>query len=289
MPSMSLCFRSPFKSSTVSDGRELNHSHLESYLSGKGTVEITHLKYEDTTLQLTDYLVSYYVRWRNGSAKTYLPSEYKWNPIRVSYSGFWREIFYKCFSLEITSKYIEALSVKINNMVFPHGKRPTYLGFVVMLHYPNQILRPSLFNKYTWEVQREKHDSIYAMRFYVENVEIFKRRKHCVENWAGYDSDVIDHQMQKMRCRPPYHTSRHHLPLCNTSKQMKEIGSLLSLGMDYNYPPPCKAMENINYNYVEQDVGNLKWGSNGHFWCGVYIQNIIYKVYILTLLCSNYI
>ena len=59
IPVMTICFGNPFISSTVSNKREFNHSHLESYLKGKGTVELVHLDYENVTLQLTDYLISY--------------------------------------------------------------------------------------------------------------------------------------------------------------------------------------------------------------------------------------
>ena len=279
-PSMSMCFRNPFRSFKIDHGEQFNHSNLENYLSGKGSMEMANIVYEDITLQLDDYLINYWIRWRNGSESLYLPSTYEWHPVSVSYSGFWREMFFKCFDLESPSKYVEIISLKIDNMVFPHGSRPNFQGFFIMFHYPNQILRPSLFSKYIWGTQKFQNDSGYGMRFSVENVEIYKRRRDCVKNWLGYDTEVMEFYMHNAGCRPPYYTEKHNLPLCNTSKQMQEIGSSLSLGMHYDVPPPCKAMENINFKYEELDYSGTKWESYGHFWCELIMPNILFKVII---------
>ena len=49
MPSMSMCFMNPFTSSTVSEGKKLNHSHLVNYLNGKGTAQMVDLNFENFT------------------------------------------------------------------------------------------------------------------------------------------------------------------------------------------------------------------------------------------------
>lgn len=235
---------------------------------------------ENVTFQLTDYLISYWILWRNGRDKVYPPSAYTWTPIRVSYSGFWREWFFKCFSLEIPSRYVEAVSVHIDNMVFPHGRRPKHFTFFVTFHYPNQILRQSHVKKHHWHLNRKRYDSDYDMRFDVENVETFKRRRNCTKNWLGYDDEVIEYYLQKTGCRPPYYTEKYNLPLCNTSKQLQEIRSRLSLGVHNDFSPPCKALENINFRSEENDLHGTEWESNGHFWCTMFVPNVRFKVTI---------
>ena len=195
-----------------------------------------------------------------------------------SYSGFWREFLIKCYSVRVPTKDVIVLSLNINNMIFPNGMRPRYSEFIVIFHYPNQLLRFSLFSKWAWVRQNYPNNSAYDMRFFVENIEIYKRRRNCIENWKDYDAEVKEFVLKRIGCRPLYHTSKSSLPLCNKSKQMQQIKTSLSLGVKHGVLPPCKAMENINFKYEELDLHGTEWESQGNFWLNMFIPNLAFKV-----------
>ena len=275
-PSMSICFQSPFVSTIRNGSGELNAHILESYLSGKLEFKTLDINYEDITFNLTDYLMEYWVLWRNGSDKTYKPSEYKWRHPYVSYRGFWVVNFYKCFSIEIPDKDIMEVSVLLSNEIFSQSIRPTHWGFLALFHYPNQLLLPSVARKYIWPTQTNQND--YEMRFYAENLEIFRRRKNCDFNWTNYDNEVIEYHINRIGCRPLYHISKNHLPLCTDKQRLQEIASILSLSGNHKCPPPCKAMEKINYKYEINELTRSDWESKGHFWCTLIMQESRFKV-----------
>ena len=278
-PSMSLCFKNPF-TTKITNGSDEVHKHLiESYLSGKLAFKTPKSNHGNITFNLNEYLVEYWVMWRNASHNSYKPSEYNWRAPYVSYRGFWSENFYKCFSIEIPDQDIQEVSVLLSNEVFPKAIRPTHWGFLVIFHYPNQLLLPSAAMRYIWTTQSNQND--YEMRFYAENLEIFRRRKNCHFNWTNYDNEVIDYHMNRIGCRPFYHVSKYDLPVCTDKKRIQEIASILSLDSNHEFPPPCKAMEKINFNYEINELRGSDWddwGEGGHFWCTFIMQECRFKV-----------
>ena len=276
-PSMTLCFRDPF-TSFIKNGNEQqwNLSKMLSYFSGDENFEIIHVDYENVSLRITDYVIKYWIRWRNGSATTFLPHEFKFKGYQVTYSGFRDGNFYKCFTIGIPNRHTRVLSALIDNKIFPNGIRPTFNGLLVIFHYPNQMLRTTSTMKYMWTNRKNKND--YTMRFLLQNVEIFNRRRKCHLNWQHYDKDVVDHHIEEVGCRPPYLLSNHSLPICKTRKEMHNISSCLSLGISHGLEPPCRAMENVNYIYQEIDLSATKWNSSDHFWSTLHVEDSRYKV-----------
>ena len=283
-PSISICFKNPFKS-TVSNGTEEGYEHLvKNYLSGKLKIKTSYDVTGNLTFDLTEYLVTYWVMWKNGSDTTYKPSEYPWRTPYVSYAGFWSENFYKCFAVQIPDKDIREISIKLPNKIFPNATRPTHWGFLVLFHYPNQLLLPSVAMKYIWPPQTKRND--YSMRFYAQNLEIFRRRKNCHDNWTNYDNDLIEHHRKRIGCRPLYDISKHNLPLCTDKQQIQEFASILSLDANHEFPPPCKAMEKISYENDINDLIGSDWESHDHFWCTFIMQESRFKVRLQNLLLN---
>ena len=275
-PSMSMCWQNPFTSSKESGF--VNTSEIQNYFSGKGNIERLHMDYENISFQITDYLKKYWVLWRNGSTTWYKPHEYLWNAPYVSYSGFLRNIFYKCFALELPDNSAQSISILLSNKMFPQGIRTPSFGLMAMFHLPNQILRTDITRRRTWPIRKDQNG--YSMRFKVQSVEIFQRRRDCHENWVTYDNDVIQYHLKKVGCRPPYHMLKHNLPLCKTNKQMRDIAIRLSLAINYDYAPPCKSMEVVHYQYREAELSGLNAKYTGHFWSGLHIETTHYKVII---------
>ena len=45
--------------------------------------------------EFDQYILNHWIEWRNGSSSTYNLSNYKDASITSSYSGFWKDFFYK--------------------------------------------------------------------------------------------------------------------------------------------------------------------------------------------------
>ena len=100
------------------------------------------------------------------------------------------------------------MSVLLKNKIFPGETRPRKWGFLVLLHYPNQIILPSTSKKYIWPRQTSKSD--YEIRIYAENLEMFWRRKKCHYNWTHFDDEVMAHHMNRIGCRP-FYLNKHEI------------------------------------------------------------------------------
>ena len=144
--------------------------------------------------------------------------------------------------------------------------------FFMMFHYPNQILRPLMFNKYQWPTPRPRNGSSYQMKFTVENVEIFKRRKKC-KDWINYDEKVMDIFIQKVGCSPPYYLPRNDVPVCNTTKTIKEMASNIVLDKDQGIEPPCKSLEFMTFRYFE----GIHTNDTGDFWLIIHVPSLNFK------------
>ena len=275
-----LCFRNPF---LAPDKTHLNQSqklNIEKYLSGDESVDLSDLDYKDTALNLSDYVQQYYIRSRNGTHSYFQVSEYKHDTIHDSFNGIWLGKFIRCFTLIAPNNDVAVLAILFNNSVHDQGTRPILWDFFVMFHYPNQILRSSLFNKYFWPSARDVNGSTYEMVFTVENVEIFRRRKDCNPNYQTYDQQVMEYMVDKVGCSPPYYDTKMDKPTCTTSKQLKEFANRIYLSKNHGLDPPCKSLEFMTFKYDEIDYKGTAYDSGGNFWLSLVVPNLIFKVYI---------
>ena len=146
-----------------------------------------------------------------------------------------------------------------------------------MFHYPNHVLRPSIFSKIDWPNPRQQKGSTYEMAFTVENVEIFKRRKKC-KKWVNYDENVMDIMIRKVGCSPPYYSKKTGVPVCTTARQLKDMASNIVLGTDHGIEPPCKSLESMTYSYSEIDYKGSIYDTVADFWVYMEIPNPVFKV-----------
>ena len=278
-PLMTLCFRNPFVNDDKSHLNQSDKDHLESYLSGTEGVEKPRFDYNKVALNFTDYIKKYYIRWRNGTDKYVLPSDHKWDSVHHGFNGFWMNRFFRCFSVEAPNKDATVISMQVHHDLHPQGTRPSLWNFFVMFHYPNQVLRTSLFFKYMWASGRIKNGSTYEMVFTVENVEVFRRRKNCNQNWLDYDEKVMDFFVKKIGCRPPYFLPRNDdVAICDTSSQLKEMASSVFLSSNHGIDPPCKSLEFMTFKYDEIDYEGTVYDTVDDFWVSLVVPNLIFKV-----------
>ena len=282
-PALSICFKNPFQKRIETELGIGTHEKIVSHLSGSSEFLNSRIDYENVTVNLEDYINWYWVLWKNGTDNYFSPNEYEWKFPKVSYQGFWRTRFFKCYSIEIPETNLDAVSVSISSDIFPQRIRPDYNNFLIVLHYPNQMFRPSLTKKSTFTEARD--DKIgYTMEIKPENVEIFRRRKNCFNNWKDYDEHLKEHFIDNVGCRPPYQTSKKNLSICSTRQQLKNIARNLTLSEHREFPPPCKGMEKINYKYTEIVANDSTRGYEpGYFWVSLEKNELIFKVIIRDL------
>ena len=204
----------------------------------------------------------------------------------VSYNGFyWSWGFWKCFALDIPRiQSLLIFRILISNNLFHtfHGKRPTYAGFRVAYHLPQQYLLSGENEKWTWPY-RAANES-YTTRFHIGDVTIMRKRnkeKHkCIESCEEYDNWMMDIHKNETKCNIPYVKLDTKFPPCNGKELMKRGLVEQHIGERGNRLKPCKTMENINVQYVETpttfDMSTIR-ERIGEFWFSVTFKNPTFK------------
>ena len=284
-PVLSVCLQSPFSKQNLrmtSDG--INETSYLEFLNGNYFVpEMLNVEYKNITLNMSKYVVEYFVKWRNGSSATYAHRGRE--TFTTSYAGFISyPHFHNCYAMQVPSdSQIEVFSVLVNSNIFPFGIRPVNFNMVTILHYPNQLLRSYKTRKHSW-TKRGRNDS-YAMRFIINGAEVISRRNKenhpCDKHWETHDDNVIVNHVNNVGCRSPYQNPSNNISLCLTKDQMKNARFTLRSGA-YGFPLPCKAMEKIYYTYEESELSGTAWPRAGHFWIGIYLIDQQFKEIVQT-------
>ena len=154
---------------------------------------------------------------------------------------------------------LDEVMVAVNNSIFPNGIRPSSGQFLVMFHYPFQLIRSIYTTFYNWPSREDSPPTYHSMQFYIKAVEKLRRRKDGNEqcyDWKQFDSETMEDVMLDVGCRPPYWTSRYNHPLCNSSVQMENIvlHNSAKLFQDDKFQktiPPCVEMKKIDVEFEE--------------------------------------
>ena len=152
--------------------------------------------------------------------------------------------------------------------------RPQAYDFLTLLHYPNQLMRLTRNIIIHWPTRTT--NATYNMDFVVTGMEIIKlrnkRKQPCNEDWRNHDNIVLMRHSKSVACRAPYLYHNNSIKPCSTDNGIKR--AKFSLRYDeYKYIPPCMAMETLTYQYIEADLSNSIWNSNGNFWISVVLRN----------------
>ena len=157
-PAISICFVNPFlkkKLSTIGGG-QINTTYYSLYLQGKiKDKQMMGMVYDNVTVSMNDFLVGIKIfaadhttHWYNHSCIEEGSSRY----IPTTYIGF-RSGRAKCFAVDIPfvkDNKITSLEIAMKNKIFPNRIRPhvvdynvrnpNWSGFLVLFHYPEQLL-----------------------------------------------------------------------------------------------------------------------------------------------------
>ena len=222
-PSVSMCFVNPFLNGKLNTyGSGINSTSYSLFLQGHLFDErMHHIKYDDVTFALNDFLVG--VKIFSADKKIYwydhLGKNKTFGWIPDYYIGY-RSPFSKCFSFDtpyIEKSKIASMGIAMKTSIFFNRTRPhkpeynvqisNWSGLFVLFHYPGQLHRSTSTEKSNWPLRKSNNGS-YDMRFTLKGMEVSEQRnkanKPCNKNWKFDDVSIIDDVILQTGCRLPY-------------------------------------------------------------------------------------
>ena len=266
-PMLSICFKQYFDDTIFEDmGFHFTGEDYEKYLRGEEYFgdEMSKVDYHSISTNLSEYIITYNVRYQNGTLLWDMPLHISWKQPYHTITLNGGKHLVKCFGLEITDGEVFHLAVLMKRDIFADRIRPSNRGFEVIFHYPNQALNAihTLLNQ--WE-RRDKITN-YWIEFNVRGFEVdihrYKSRLHnCVQDWKNYDYLMVEEDIKSAGCKAAYHPKGLKWPICSTKEQMAAVQTTL-----LKRPHPCREIETINYQMVENSVGNKPIKMQGKSW-----------------------
>lgn len=266
-PVMSICFYPKYLGL---DQIGITIDNYISYIRGldfdehDGYTPLTEVDYESVTVNISDFVLGYNARWKNGTAifiTAYGMSYYSnvgWKLPYYHYShvneyaGY--SILLKCFGIEITDKNLTYLGVTFKKGILQLDQALKFMGQMVLFHYPNQALRSSN-NFKPLTLLNEK--SNFSLTFHLKTIEVVERRNKnnhkCIEDWKNYDNIIFEEHIKSIGCKAPYQKTKAAFPNCADKKKMKAVQLFSGSSNIKVYPPPCREIESIHYDYGEAE------------------------------------
>jgi len=255
-PVLTACFKQTFSDELFDRlGYNVKGSDYEMFLSGRYfDPKMIHIDYNSVTTNISDYILSYRVMFKNGTLIHDTKSNLAWKPAYESHSWNSWDSFVKCFSFEITDQNVYSIVIYLHRDIFPDGIRPQGGGFTVLFHYPNQTLSSIHSITRQWGVQNAL--SNYWMDFDTKGMDVVVRRykrkaNNCIQNWKNYDQIALEKLIKSVGCKAPYHNTIENWPICDSKDKMKKVikHELRNYGI-----VPCREIESINYQVSDADA-----------------------------------
>ena len=306
-PVLSVCFVNPIVEHKLNytTNDSINVETYIQYLKGEvWSKELERVDYEYVTLDLNDYLEFVLEEWTNSSTmrESFLSLHH-----RNMFSGFFRELFIKCFTIDIdleNHRYIKNINLHYNRTRLLkdwsdiaevsqtiNGSKWEYDKKV---HYPGQFLLgddPLVSNPYN------DTEPFLSFDAFITDVEILERRnsrnKKCSKSEKTYDDFILQAHLAKHGCRPPYLVMSNEYPLCRSAEKIKASKFLYSTAKHMSYPKECVRMPKVKFEGPEHKLDD--WENDWQVFIG-YPEEIKYitqskEVDIHTLIgnCGGYL
>jgi hypothetical protein len=239
------------------------------------------IDYNSVSTNITEMFLSYGVELANGTFFSGTSMRHSfWKTPYISYTWeSWEKKIVKCFGLEIIDKNVSELSITLKRDIFPDRIRPQSGGFVVLFHYPNQILNSIGTATRQWK-KKSKGDN-YWLSFYVRGMNVFQyryksRHNNCFQKWQEYDTRILEKHIKYVGCRTPDTNTKHDWPICESKEKMKEARYHLRTGA----VQPCREIESINYQIGESDGSFIRNGFKNWVAIAIQVSNPRFKLTI---------
>ena len=259
-PSVSLCLFDPFSENRFNENvLGFNKTSYTSFLAGEFWDErMLHTDFNKVTKNLDEYLFGYWVQWRNLTWKFYPPAAIAegFRKPYLSYSGFLLEWLIKCYSVDIPSNAM-LFGVFFNRSFFPNNIRPSFQGFGMTIHYPNQLLKSVSTMKVSWPNGEAKSNHSLSMQIKLNSFELTIRRNSrknsCNPDLQNDDYVASELSLDKLFCHPPYYNWKSKYPICKTTDQLTKVKNLI-LKSRNELQEPCQSAEKIIYDHNDLSV-----------------------------------
>jgi hypothetical protein len=271
---MSIFFQQTFEGKLYNGfGKNIDGSKYKEFLMGEYfDKDMVNIDYNSVSTNITEMFLWYSVELVNGTVfnGTSMRHSY-WKTPYISYTWkSWKEIV-KCFGLEITDKNVFGMEIGLKRDIFPNRIRPQIGGFVVLFHYPNQILNSIGTVTREWKKKNKKDN--YWMSFYVTAMNAIQyrfksRNNNCFQNWKEYDISILEKHIKSVGCRTPDTNTKHDWPICESKEKMKKARYHLRTG-DIQ---PCREIESINYQKGDSDGPFIYRGVKN--WVSIIVENL---------------
>ena len=252
-PVLSICFQDPFIESKLKIyNTTLTGQIYHDILAGESSfIGIEKIDFDDVTLNLTDFHLDNYLRFRNGTAANGSSTNFPNEMPRVTYSGFWYGMFIKCFGLSFEYKNVAVAAFRFNSSVFPNSIRPNNEKFRTHFHLPNQFPVDGSAEKLSWP-NRTYRES-FIMIFRLQQVEVLRKRNKrsnpCISDALNYDEIVLEDNLEKVGCKAPHQKSHKTWKICDSKENMKKA----AFGVMESSKIACTSASAIVYTYEEVD------------------------------------
>ena len=278
-PTVSICLVNSFLKQRLAD-YGVNQSLYLKFLKGEYFSEdMLKIDYKNVSIDISDYVKGYKVYFRNGTREMDIMD--KTRLTYNSYNGFdtYGKRFMKCFAVNIPRvQDLKTFRILISNELFEPTRyeRPTNQGFSAFFEIPQQHLLSGDFKKIDWPF-RAANES-YKMRFKLSDITIMrkrnKRKSRCIMSDKGYDHWVMKLHKNEIQCNVPYLNLNQKLPVCNNKELMKRGLARLRM-LTENRLKPCKTMENIDMEFIENTMATSRSTNGNHL--GEFLMSITYK------------
>ena len=172
--------------------------------------------------------------------------------------------YLSCATIDVPFKrywLVQKMYIYLNPDVFDNGIRPKYAGFIVAIHYRNQLFLGRYFSQNQWPGRGKNSSKAYLMNFHVSGVEIMQYRKNgkqaCDANISNFDAIFKHRIMDSVGCKPPYWNSISALPQCWKMEQMKEMllkaNNVNDERIKEDIGRPCRVLSNVQFEMIEHD------------------------------------
>ena len=256
-PSFSFCILPPYldRKFEVYDDDKINSSSYEKFLAGKFWDDrFLKIEYDNVTISLSDNLIKANYKRNSGHHTDWTPDYF------VSFRSSKR----KCFTINSplnTDELIFHTDMKINNSIFPDGKRSIDNEIKTYLHYPGQRFT-AYYSSFHEFPSRHNMSEKYLMKYRIKHIDVTTRRNRihrpCKKDWRNYDLHFMEQLMEKVGCRPPHWQSSSVSQICSNAIQMKHFKDQPSRHDLESFHQPCKVIDQIDYDYNEDDIDNEK-------------------------------
>ena len=266
-PVMSLCFEQPFNDNLFQKfGKNISGSDYQNFLLGNYfNSEMTKIDYNSVTTNISNFVLSYEVKFQNGSSFEDTMTNIGWEKLYYTLSSHNFDLWSKCFGLEITNKDVYYVTVFVKREIFPGRIRGNDGSFAVRFHYPNQVLASMQTLKRQWPKINDSSTNYY-MSFNLKGLDVNenrykKRQNNFILNWKNYDNITSENHLNKVGCKTPDQICSEEWPICTNQGKMNE--ARLRLGRTRVHP--CKEVEYVYYDFGITEDSSVKT-FRGQYW-----------------------